>query len=39
MMLGARGSLVDLVLDGEGVFEALHALFQVFNLSGVFFQE
>jgi hypothetical protein len=25
-------------LDGEDVFEALHALFQVFNLSRVFFQ-
>jgi hypothetical protein len=29
---GAVRSLAYLVLDGEGVFEALHALFQVLNL-------
>jgi hypothetical protein len=31
VMFGAFGSWVYLVLDGEGVFETLHALFQVLN--------
>ena len=35
----ARGSLVDLVLDGEGVFEFLHARFQILDFSPLLFQE
>jgi hypothetical protein len=38
-MSGAFGSLISLGLDGEGVFEFLHARLQILDFSFLVFQE